>query len=406
MNILIKLLKSNLYAISLYFKQIMGTLILFLIARYMSVYDFGLFSSYKNIAAFCLVFANMGYGDYILISSDANKEKVNQKLALFILNAIFLVIIFSIFSYFFKLDSHVIFCLVLFRTFFDTVFFSLIIPYFQASRKFNEISCINIVYSIFIGVISILSYILKLSLFKFLILNIILGLINYIQFSFYSKISYIIIIKNLKESFRLVDKSILGYIGVTLAFILYSQIPSLYVSTFLTKEDAALYFSAYTIASVIGLLIVAQNQKVVPEMIYADKEKVEKIIDYNFKFITGINTLIFVFFLFFGKRLLSLLYGQEYYSGGYFLLLIFTLSNISLALANIYGAYITASGNQHLKIRMQIEAIFISIVALLIFYKLGVYAGALSYFLSATYIGIRYTLKTKFLLVILEKDKI
>ena len=69
-----KILNSQLYAFSLYIRQIAGTIILFIIARYLSVYDYGLFSSYKNIATFCLMFANLGFADYILVSSKANTK--------------------------------------------------------------------------------------------------------------------------------------------------------------------------------------------------------------------------------------------------------------------------------------------------------------------------------------------
>lgn len=60
---------------SLYTRTIAGTLILFVIARYLSVYDFGLFTSYKNIAIFWFMFANLGFADYILVSSKANSSK-------------------------------------------------------------------------------------------------------------------------------------------------------------------------------------------------------------------------------------------------------------------------------------------------------------------------------------------
>ena len=71
-----KILKNNFYAISLYARQIAGTLVLFLIARYLTVYDYGLFSSYKNIATFILMFANMGFNEYILVSTKANVNNV------------------------------------------------------------------------------------------------------------------------------------------------------------------------------------------------------------------------------------------------------------------------------------------------------------------------------------------
>ena len=96
-------LNSQLYAISLYARQIAGTFILFVIAHYLSVYDYGLFSSYKNIAMFALLFANLGYSDYILVSSRANVKEVKLKISLFLFNAIALSILVAILSFCFKL---------------------------------------------------------------------------------------------------------------------------------------------------------------------------------------------------------------------------------------------------------------------------------------------------------------
>ena len=78
------ILNNQLYAISLYARQISETLVLFIIARYLSVYDFGLFSSYKNIAIFCFMFANLGFADYILVSSQANVKEVKLKISLMV----------------------------------------------------------------------------------------------------------------------------------------------------------------------------------------------------------------------------------------------------------------------------------------------------------------------------------
>ena len=135
MGKILKLVNNNLYALSLYARQIAGTLILFIIARYLSIYDFGLFSSYRNIAVFCLMFANLGYADYILVSSKANTKEVKLKIALFIINAIFLAGFYILGSLFFNINNHLLFGLIIIRTFFDTTFFGLILPFFQAVKK-------------------------------------------------------------------------------------------------------------------------------------------------------------------------------------------------------------------------------------------------------------------------------
>ena len=100
----------------------------------------------------------------------------------------------------------------------------------------------------------------------------------------------------------------------------------------------------------------------------------------------------------FGKLILKLLYGQEYYTNAYGVLLILMIGNIGVAEAAVYGAYITASGNQKKKIPMQLEASILTLIGLLLLHKFGIYGAAISYLIAAIYIAIRYTLTTKILL--------
>ena len=399
---IINIFNSQLYAMSLYARSIAGTLVLFVIARYLSVYDFGLFSSYKNIAGFFLLFANMGYNDYILVSSKANTNEVKLKISLFILNAILISALICLIGNFCNLESKLLFALIVIRTFFDSVFFALILPYFQAAKKFNIIATINIIYAACIVLIAVTSYIFKLSLVKFLILNIILGTINFIQCSYYARINYFLFFNNIKRFLSMLDKSIFAYIGVVIAYYLYAQIPSLYVSTYIPKEQAAIYFSAYTIASVVILLIGAQTQKMTPEMIKSNVIEGKQIIKKNLIFILPAMSSIFILMLIFGKLILHLLYGQEYYTNAYPVLLILMFGNIAVAEAAVYGTYITASGNQKNKIPMQIEATLVTILGLVLLHNHGIYGAAISYLIAAIYIAIRYTLTTKQLLKIKE----
>lgn len=391
-NYIKNILNNNFYAISLYSRQIAGTLVLFLIARYLTVYDYGLFTSYKTLSVFILVLANMGYESYILVSSKNNVVKVKEKIALFMMNAILLVGLVLIGLPFSLVEAKLLFALVFIRTFLDGTFFALLLPYFQASRKLRIISIINTIYAITIMIIAVVSYIFKLSIIKFLLLNILLGIINFIQCSIYSKIPYLRILKNWKY---LLDKSLLSYMLINICFILYSQIQGVFVSTQVTKENAALYFSANTIVNIVMLLIGAQTQKLMPEFIEVNSNNAEKLIKDEVKKLNYITFAIFVFFIVIGKILLKLLYGQDFYSNAYFILLILSLANIFYGMGKIYITYIMAKSKTDIILKMQIISIIISITVLGISYKLGVYSAALAYFLSAGYIGIAYMNKTK-----------
>lgn len=119
----------------------------------------------------------------------------------------------------------------------------------------------------------------------------------------FCKNNYLLVLSHIKRFCQMVDKSIWAYIGVSIAYFLYAQIPTLYVSTYLPKEQAALYFSAFTIASVIGLLINAQIQKIMPDLINNSIESIKVILKKNLKIMLIITISVFLFMLLFGKFL-------------------------------------------------------------------------------------------------------
>ena len=75
---------------------------------------------------------------------------------------------------------------------------------------------------------------------------------------------------NFIRYFKMLDKSIFAYVGVTVAYYLYSQVSSLFVSTTQPKEEAALYFAAFTIANIVNLILNAQIAKIMPDLIILD----------------------------------------------------------------------------------------------------------------------------------------
>ena len=293
---------------------------------------------------------------------------------------------------FFKLENHFLFALVVIRTFFDNTFFSLILPYFQASKKFNTIAKINIVYSIFVMLIAVLSFILKLSLVKFLLLNICLGLINFAQCSYFANINYFMVFGHIKRFLQKLDKSIFGYMGSTITDYLYAQTSSLYVAIFVPKEDAALYFASVTICTVVALITIAQAQKMTPELIKCDYENSVKILKSNIKYIMIILLSLLVFMIFAGKYILVLLYGQDYYKNAYGILIIYFIARIFIANGGIFGTYLTAINQQPIKVRMKIETTIITMLGLLILHKFGIYGAAYALLISSIYVSIRYTL--------------
>lgn len=393
-----KYMNEHLYAMSLYVRQTAGTIVLLFLARILSVYDYGLFSSYKAIATFLLIIANLSFADYILVSSNAKINEVKLKLSLFLVYAFTITSAIALFSFAFNIESHVLFILVLLRTFFDATFFKLILPYFQAAKKFNVIAWINILYSICIMLIAVISFYLKLSLLEFLILNVILGIINFFQCSIYTRLNYFLLFQNFKRILKKIDKKIWDFIGITIGTYLYSQIAPLFISTMVPKEQAALYFSSFTIANIVMLLISAQTQKMVPEMIKNTVSNIRKILYKNLRFIILVTSALFLFMLVFGKLVLKLVYGQDYYMNGYWVLLILMLSNIALSESSIFGAHIVASNNVNKALPILLQTSGITILSLFILKNFGIYGAAISYFIASIYLAYKYTVYSNKLL--------
>ena len=101
--------------------------------------------------------------------------------------------------------------------------------------------------------------------------------------------------------------------------------------------------------------------------------------------------LVFLFMVIAGKLILGILYGQTYYTKAYPVLLILMLGNICVAEAAVYGAYITAGGNQKRKIPMQLKATAITVISLFLFHKWGVIGASCSFLLGAISVSYLYT---------------
>ena len=198
-NLIKKLFFKNIYTISLYTRRIASAIIIFFLARYLSITEYGLYSSYANITSILLLIANFGFNEYILVSSKNKLNKVKRKLSFFLIFSTFTVFVLLVLSSFIKMDNNFIFSLILIKAYLDNTFFSLILTYYQSANKFFHISLINIIYSFGLITISIISYIFHLQLKFFLLLCILLGCLNFIYSSITAKLHYFSVIKKFKQ---------------------------------------------------------------------------------------------------------------------------------------------------------------------------------------------------------------
>lgn len=389
-TIITNLIKQNIYTFSLYFRRFAAAIVVFCLARYLLVSEYGLYSSYVNLSSMLLLFANFGFNEYILVSSKSNVKEVRLKLSFFLLLSNMIAFIILLISNCLPLIDKHIFSLVFLKCFLDGTFFALILTYYQSTKKFNTISIINCLYSIVLIFIIMFCYHYRLNLKNFLILSIIPGIINYIYSYITAKLSFTMVVKHLKAYFKMIDKQLLYYGLVMVTVFVYFQMPSLFVSTCLDKTSAGIYFAAFNIFSILLLISGAQVQQIMPDMIKAPANNIMKIVKENIISITAINVLLLIFFIFFGKWLLLLLYSKTEYLMSYPLLIIGAFGNIFMSAGGILACFMTAKGFQRKKLKYQLECLVIVTIIIYLLRSTGIYGATVAYCLISMYVFLRY----------------
>jgi O-antigen/teichoic acid export membrane protein len=387
----IRHLESFIYASSLFVRRCVAAVIAFFLARYLSVAEFGLYSSLVSISLILLVVANLGYNEYLLVISKNNREKVvNHIIGFSFIGFIFLLLISAIIGLS-GYEHKFIFILILMKMFIDTKLSIVTFAYFQAENKFFEIGIINILYSIVVSLAIGWCYFNKISLEGFLALNVTAGIIFiFVQF-LYMDIKIKNYFSDLVYFFRNLKKDIIYFALSFFTFDMYYLLPSFLAAVFLLKEQTALFFAAFNIAQIFVLIAQAQMHRMIPEFITLDKEKTAVIIKNNLLYLIIVNLLIFILFIFTGKSILQVVYSKSEYLSSFPLLMIFLAGNVFYALSIPFLSYVIAKGHQKKRIMLQLEFFAVSLVFVLLTFKfLDLYLISGLYAIMCGYVFVRY----------------
>lgn len=387
---------SFFYTVSLFLRRLSSALIVFLLARYITVNEFGLYTSFLNIAGILLLITNFGFNEFLLVKSKNNKKDVHDSIHGFILLSILLFLVIIICSLFFNINNKFFLILILVKVFLENQIGIILLTYFQSINDLKFVSITNILYSILIIFAALISNLLKLNLEIFLIINIFIAfLIAFVQLIII-KVNLLAYLKKFLYFLKTLDKSLIyfGFVMITVA--LYMQTPSLIVSCFLPKDEVAIYFAAYNISSILLLISVSQLQKILPKLISFNITNIGNLIKSNLISISIINLIIIIIFIAFGKQFLLLIYSDSLYLKSYTILLVLSGSNFFQSINGILATLLTARGFQKQKLIFQIEfIIFGLILAFILINKFGAVGAALTYLLMYVYGIIRYLIFIK-----------
>lgn len=367
--------KDNLYGVSLYCKKTADVLALFFVVRFLSVYEYGLYSSYVAIAGWFLLPTVMGYGEYILVSENKDRAKTAAKCALFIIMACGLLVAECGFVAVYPIEMKLIFTLVLLRLFFEGITGVLILPYCQAVNKFHLISTVNMVYSAGMVVCAALTYIMGWGLAAFLTMLIGLGAAGFVILSVVAGINYIDALRHFKSNIKTVDRKIVPYIASYILGFLSGQVPILFVAMTAPREQAALFFAALAVVSVLHIIFAARVAKMTPEFMGEDWAESKARIKRNILFLGTATVGFLLMILIIGKWLILMFYGKEYYLQALPLIYIWIGATFFAVISNPLYAYLTARGKMQNIVKVRIgEIIACTLLVFALYFGCGISA--------------------------------
>lgn len=383
-----------LFTASVFSKRIVNFLLNIILARIISLQDFGEYSSFIIIASYILLMTEFGYSEYTLIKGKQNNN-FSFLLSNFVIISIITFISISLISMTFELN--LIFLLVLGKVYMEVFLNKLLLTHYQYSHNFKVYSLVGLTYSVFVFFMCIYIFYFPLELSRILlIINIFL------------LCSMLILFKTTSINFKLVDlsffvkslnKDLLHYGLSSVTVTVYMLSPLLIMTYLLTKEQVGIFYVAYMIASVMILFSVAINQQYLPKII-GQKRDFYILISKPLKLLLILNILMFILFYLFGEFILSVLFQKEDFieTNKYLLLLI--VSNLFQSISGLLAMYLVGNDLLKKKFSFHLEFIAISlIVSFPLIYSFELYGVSYSFLFIYSY----SLLRTYFFI---KKDKL
>lgn len=383
-----------LFTASIFSKRIVNFLLNIILARIISLQDFGEYSSYLIVASYILLITEFGYSEYTLI-----KGKQNNNFSFLFTNFTFLSIItfVGISTISMTFEVNYIFLLILGKVYMEVFLNKILLSHYQHIHNFRFYSLISFAYSLFLFFVCIYIFYFPLELsYVLLIVNLFL-LTN-----------VLILFKNTSLNLKLLSvpmfiksltKDLIHYGLSSVTVTVYMLSPLLVMTYLLPKEDVAVFYVAYMIASVMILLSVSINQQYLPKII-GQKNDFFLLILKPLKLLFALNIVMLMLFYFFGEWILHILFQKEAFieTNQYLLLLI--ISNLFQSISGLLAMYLVGNDLLKRKFSFHLEFIFISlIVSFPLIYNFELYGVACSFITIYSFALLRTYL-------FIKKDKI
>jgi O-antigen/teichoic acid export membrane protein len=345
--------RTFIYTFSSSFATLVSFLLLPILTRYLSQYDYGIIATFSAVTA-CLT-GVIGMGSNVLLSRNYFKLEVEERkkyianiLELIFLNSLFILSIFLLFSNFFlniiKFNKTLLFLVILVS--FGSMICAILLTLFQLEKNAVE-------YAIFSNSNTLIS--IGISLFLILVVGLkwegrIIGItLSNLFFLFITIFIFKkkkIVVNFSKKYFK--ELIFLGspLIAAHISGWANSVIDRLMINILINIEATGLYDIGYKFGMVIMMIEVAFSKAWLPffyEKIEGNK-KIDRLKIVKVTYIYSAGLFVFtLFYAFFGKYLLYLMVDRKFYAAGEFIFLI-SMAYCFDGIAKLFTGYIIYEG--------------------------------------------------------------
>lgn len=349
-----------------------------LLARFLTKEDFGLLKTITAFVGLIGIFVNFGLSDFLLL--EASKNKIAELKRKTVGNYLLLYAIFSPISLisYLSVYSKGLFIMFLFylKLFLDW-FSDVIRRIFQAKNEFKIVSFLIIVSSVLLFLPVVYLYISKNGLEEYVITLLFVSFVSCIIYIFVYKQKESI--KNLTPLLKMDKKMLMSsfpFFMSGLMVYIYMQSDILMLSFMKGAVEVSRYAVGTTLIFAAYLLPTVLYNYFLPKLTVAfEKKKIDYFYS-QFMILTLVLTLPLTILLFvFSEEILKFIYTYKYVDSKY-ILKILAIVFFFHSFCFVFGAVITASGNQSLRSKIQVLAAITNILLNVIFIPLYGAEGA------------------------------
>lgn len=361
--------KKNIYWSSLVslIQVYTGSIVFIILAKLMSIDDFGILSFGFSLSAIVLIFSDFGFSLMLMKDYPLVQQKhiyIANTLLLKIIISVFCTILFAFYLLIFYSEEWVIVGAVYVLFAIVASFTGYLQALLRIQNKFNKYTETTIIYAVTVTIIIIWYYFFSLNLIQ-IVLGFLMGKSIQLIWSLLICKEYLVgdFTLNKKLLKGLINKS-WSFAGHSILGVLYFMVDTQLISYFLGAKEVALYQSVFRILLILVMISEMISNVLLPYLSYKfiKSENISYLVSNFFLFLLVLSCSMFLIFTSFKYEIVINLYTEEYLNA---LPLVLPLAIVLIfrTTASVFGNVLTVSDNQ----KFRVITVFISLIVSIIF---------------------------------------